>query len=134
MKILIVEDDKAGRLLMERFLADYGECDTVDDGKGAIELFRDAIDRGEPYQAVLLDIMLPSMNGHEVLRAMRESEKQKGVRPADLVKVIMTTALGDPENIVRAFNEGRADSYLVKPVERETLEEELQKLGFKPYE
>ncbi len=134
MKILIVEDDKAGRLLMERYLADYGVRDTVEDGRRALELFREVIDRGEPYQVVILDIMLPSMNGHEVLREMREVEKQKGVRPAELVKVIMTTALGDPKNIVRAFNEGSADSYLVKPVEKQTLEEELQKLGFKPYE
>ncbi|MFP4179548.1 MAG: response regulator transcription factor [Spirochaetaceae bacterium] len=130
MKILIVEDDKAGRILMERYLRDYGSCYSVEDGKEALEMYLNALEAGEPYHLVILDIMLPSMDGQEILRNIRLEEKKRGIRPADFIKVIMTTALSDPKNVVRAFSEGSADSYLVKPVEKETLEEELKKLGF----
>jgi two-component system, chemotaxis family, chemotaxis protein CheY len=134
MKILIVEDDYAGRILMERYLSDYGTCDLVDDGQEALDAYRSALDSDDPYQMIMLDIMLPSLNGQDILRSIRETEKKRGIHPADFVKVIITSALGDPKNIVQAFNEGGADSYLVKPINRKTLHGELEKLGFYPDE
>ncbi len=134
MKILIVEDDYAGRLLMERYLSDYGKCNSVDDGQHALDAYRAALDSEEPYRIIMLDIMLPTMNGQEILRSIREIEKERGIHPADFVKVIMTSALSDPKNIVQAFNEGSADSYLVKPINKKTLHRELEKLGFYPDE
>lgn len=134
MNILIVEDDNASRILMGRYLEAYGDVDSVEDGINALEMFRSAIETDSPYHVIILDIMLPSMDGQEILREIRSLEKERGVRPAEFVKVIMTTALGDPKNIVQAFNEGGADSYLVKPVDKTTLDEELQKLGFYPHE
>lgn len=134
MIILIVEDDKPGRILMERYLEEYGRCDSAEDGKEGLELYNRSVERDEVYDLAILDIMLPSMDGQEILRRIRESEKNRGVRPTEYTKVIMTTALGDPKNIVKAFNEGGADSYLVKPVEKETLERELVKLGLNSYE
>ncbi len=134
MKILIVEDDKAGRVLMEHYLSVYGLCESVDDGEDALSLYKRSLNSEEPYRLIILDIMLPSKDGHEILGEIRGIESERGVRPAERVKVVMTTALGDPKNIVRAFNEGSADSYLVKPIEKETLEKELEKLGFYPNE
>ena len=73
--------------------------------------------------------MLPKLDGQNVLVRIRELERKFGIKPVDAVKVVMTTALSDPKNIIRAFNEGRADSYLLKPIDKKKLVEELEKLG-----
>jgi two-component system chemotaxis response regulator CheY len=130
MRILLVEDDYASRLMMGKYLEPFGEIDIAKEGSSAVHLFREAVDQGRQYQLVLLDIMLPELDGQEVLREFRSIEKEYGIKPVNMVKVIMTTALGDPKNVVRAFNEGRADSYLVKPIEKRKLLEEIEKLGF----
>jgi two-component system chemotaxis response regulator CheY len=48
------------------------------------------------------------------------------------VKIIMTTVLEDPKNVIEAYNKGGATSYLVKPVERNKVIEELDRLGLRP--
>jgi len=130
MKCLIVEDDFVGRKLMQKYLSDYGECDVAVDGKEAVEAFRLAIEGKSPYDLVCLDIMMPNMNGHEALSAIREIESWQGISGLDGVKVIMTTALGDSENVMGSFREG-CEAYIVKPVRKEALLREIEKLGLK---
>ena len=129
MRILIVEDDIAGRLLLQKYLEPYGELSMAVDGIEAVEKFRQALEEKSPFSLIMLDIMLPKMDGQDSLKRIREIEAEFGIRPVDTVKVIMTTALWDSGNIIRAFNEGSADSYMVKPIEREKLIEELHKIG-----
>jgi two-component system, chemotaxis family, chemotaxis protein CheY len=128
MKCLIVEDDFVGRKLMQKYLSDYGECDVAVDGKEAVEAFRQAIEGKSPYDLVCLDIMMPNMNGHEALNAIREIESWHGISGLDGVKVIMTTALGDSENVLGSFREG-CEAYIVKPVRKDALLREIEKLG-----
>jgi two-component system, chemotaxis family, chemotaxis protein CheY len=56
-------------------------------------------------------------------------EKEMGVKGSEEVKVIMITALGDPRTVVKAFYKGGATSYLVKPVDKGKLLEEVRNLG-----
>ncbi len=130
MRILLVEDDYASRLMMNKYMESLGTIDIAKDGSTAISMFQQSHVEDNPYKLVLLDIMLPEMDGQEVLREIRSIEKEYGIKPVNMVKVIMTTALGDPKNVVKAFNEGQADSYLVKPIEKRKLLEEIEKLGF----
>lgn len=58
MKSLIVEDDFTSRLLMQKFLAPYGESHVAVNGKEAVAAFKNAISLGEPYHLVCLDIMI----------------------------------------------------------------------------
>jgi two-component system, chemotaxis family, chemotaxis protein CheY len=132
MRILIVEDDFGSRRLMQKLVSDYGQCDVVVDGEEAVEAFRLAWEENSPYDVIFLDIMLPKMDGQEALRRIREIEQSIGVQPSDEVKVIMTTVLEDPKNVVEAYNKGGATSYLVKPVERNKVIEELDRLGLRP--
>ncbi|MFP4010683.1 MAG: response regulator [Spirochaetaceae bacterium] len=129
MRFLIVEDDFGSRRLFQSYLGPYGRCDVVVDGDEALEAFRLAWEENDPYDAILLDIMMPRTDGQEALRTIREYESRIGVREADGVRVIMTTALEDPKNVVEAYYRGAATSYLVKPIERETLLAELEKIG-----
>jgi two-component system chemotaxis response regulator CheY len=128
MRSLVVEDDFTSRLALQRQLERHGEAHIAVDGREAAEAFATMLEHGEPYDAVFLDIMMPVMNGHEALRAMRQAEQAKGIHVGQGARFIMTTALGDAENVMDAFRH-EADAYLVKPVVREKLEAELKRVG-----
>ncbi|MFO8064424.1 MAG: response regulator [Spirochaetota bacterium] len=129
MRFLIVEDDFGSRRLLQSILGSYGRCDVVVDGDEAIEAFRLAWEENDPYDAVLLDIMMPRTDGQEALKNIRDTEKQIGIKEKDQVRVVMTTALEDPKNVVEAYYQGAATAYLVKPIRRDTLIAELEKIG-----
>ncbi|MCX7747370.1 MAG: response regulator [Clostridia bacterium] len=127
MKALIVEDDFVSRRLLQAILSPYGHCDIAVNGIEAIEAFKLAFEEGVPYDLVCLDIMMPEMNGHEVLKTVRDYEIAMGKIGLDCAKVIMTTALSDFENIKSAFIE-QCEAYLVKPIQKAKLLSVLENL------
>jgi len=129
MRILIVEDDVAGRFLLQQFLGPLGEIQIADDGEVAVEMFKSALEAKDPFHLIFLDIMLPILDGQDALKQMRKIENELGVKQSDAAKVVMTTALSDPNNVLKALHEGHADTYLVKPIENVKLMQELTKIG-----
>lgn len=129
MRVLIVEDDFTSRKLLQKILSPYGDTDIAVNGQEAVEAFKDALDEGKPYDLVCMDIMMPEMDGQEALRKIREIEKGKGIKSADEVKVVMTTALDDPKNVVEAYYKGGATSYVPKPIDRQLFLQLLRNLG-----
>jgi len=123
MKILIVEDDSASRLLMRRLLEPYGEVHTAINGLDAIATFHLAMIQEKPYHLVCLDIMMPIVDGHKVLAEIRNMEGKQA--PA---KVIMTTALADLENVRKAKQES-CDAYIAKPITKSVLLGKIRSLG-----
>ena len=95
MKILIVEDDFVCRKVLQKMLATYGEVEIAVDGNEALEAFRLAQENGETYDLICLDVMMPEMDGHEVLAQIRKTEEVAGVGGLDRVKIMMTTALAN---------------------------------------
>ncbi|MFP4382967.1 MAG: response regulator [Spirochaetia bacterium] len=134
MRFLIVEDDFGSRRLLQAFLKPYGACDVVVDGEEAIEAFRLAWEDNDPYDAIFLDIMMPKVDGQQALKEIRNIEEKIGLDSVDEVKIIMTTALEDPKNVVEAYHKGGATSYLVKPIDKEMIQKEMARLGFKKAE
>ncbi|MBN1125570.1 MAG: response regulator [Sedimentisphaerales bacterium] len=130
MRFLIVEDDAVSRELLRLHLSDYGTCFEVPNGLLASEVIRNSLQEGEPFDAVFLDIMMPGMNGHEVLETLRQTEREVGSQD-HRIKVIIVSALGDATNIMTAIQEG-ADGYIVKPVREENLLKELAKAALVP--
>ncbi len=128
MKVLIAEDDDVSRKILIRILSQLGECDAVIDGAEAVEAFELAWEDNEPYDLLLLDIMMPEVDGQEALKRIRKIERQMGIRGNKEVNVIMLTALDDAHSVVEAFYRGGATSYLVKPIGTEQLLIELKKL------
>ena len=102
MKILIVEDEKRLAVLLKKGLEENAFavdlCFDGDEGLYMAETF--------PYDAVILDVMLPKMDGFKVLGTLRK----KGIE----VPVLLLTARGEVENRVKGLNIG-ADDYLPKP-------------------
>lgn len=127
IKILIAEDEFISRILLKEMLAPFGDCDAVTNGREAMDVLEKSYSVSEDrYDLVCLDIMMPKMSGHEVLREIRRIEKEKGIYGADVTKVLMVTALDDAKNIMEALVEGRCEAYLTKPVSRARLEEQLR--------
>ncbi len=128
MKCLIVEDNFTARKLLNIYLSSCADCDIAVDGNEAVVAFSLAMDAKEPYDLICLDIMMPNMDGRQALKAIRQIESEHGISGLDCVKVIMTTALEDSKNVIGSFREG-CEAYIVKPVEKDKLFEEIQKLG-----
>ncbi|MED4350801.1 response regulator transcription factor [Schinkia azotoformans] len=99
--ILVVEDELAISIVLKAYLEKNGyKVLQAFSGKEAIEIFED-----EKPLLVLLDVMLPDLDGWSVLQYIRERSS---------TPVIMLTALGDIDNKLNGFNQG-ADDYLSKP-------------------
>jgi len=129
MRILIVDDDFTSRRLLQTFLSEYGQCDVAVNGKEAVEAYRNSMNEWDAYDLICLDIMMPEMDGQQVLKEIRQIEKGSGKDGLDGVKIIMTTALDDSDNIKQAFRE-QCEVYLVKPIEKQKLLDKLKELGF----
>ena len=127
MRALIVEDEFLSRKVLRSFLMALFEVDIVVNGREAVEAVRLAIDEETPYDLILMDIMMPEVDGIEALAMIRQMEKEKEGRHRS--KVIMTTALDDPRTVLKSFYDGEASAYIVKPVSKDALYNELEKLG-----
>ncbi len=104
-QILVVEDDPALRELLTTVLRKAGyEVEAVEDGPAALEWIR-----GRQPDLILLDVMLPGLDGFEVCRRVRDFWHLR------TVPVLMLTALGRIEDKLRGIQAG-ADDYLTKPV------------------
>lgn len=102
MKILIVEDEQhIADGLRFNLEAEGHDADVAADGEEALDALRDA-----NYDAVVLDVMLPGMDGFAVARSMRER--------SDYTPILMLTARGRPEDVLAGFEAG-TDDYLPKP-------------------
>ncbi len=128
MKILLAEDDFVTRRYMKDFLSKYGECDVTVDGMEAVDAFMMALEDGEPYDLVCLDIMMPVMDGYQALMGIRNLEKERNLEKDKMVKIIMTTALNDEKNVKMAFELG-CTVYSGKPIDKERFEQALRKFG-----
>ncbi|MCP4603033.1 MAG: response regulator [Proteobacteria bacterium] len=128
MKALIVEDDLTSQQLLQELLKRYGTSHAVVNGMEAVAKVTAALKANAPYDLICLDIMMPEMNGQQALVEIRDIELQHGFAVGQGAKILMTTALGDKDNVMTAFRE-QCDGYLVKPIETAKLLSYLQKLN-----
>jgi adenylate cyclase len=113
-RILVVDDDEANRDVLSRRVRSQGaEVAVAASGKEALETLR----AGE-FDAVLLDVMMPDMNGYEVLREMKADTSLRDV------PVVMISALNEVESTVRCIQLG-AEDYLTKPFDPTLLRARL---------
>ncbi len=127
MKTLLAEDDFASRKFMDKYMSQYGECDVTVDGEEAVDAFMMALEDGEPYDLVCLDVMMPVLDGYQVLKAIRDIETKREIPKDKRVKIIMTTALNEERNVKKAFELG-CEAYSGKPIDVDKFEQVLKKL------
>lgn len=102
-KILIVDDNPLNRDILERMLQSDGEVESVGSGEECLERVARS-----PVDVILLDVMMPGLNGYEVCRRLRNMPESKETQ------VIMVTGRAHPSEEALAYEAG-ADGYLTKP-------------------
>ena len=129
MKILIAEDDFVSRKLVNTMLSPLGEVDIAVNGNEAIIAVKMSLRNNQPYDLICLDILMPEVDGIMALKKIRQLEAQKGLNPETRSKIFMTTAVSD-KNYVVAAAQADCDGFLVKPITKDRLFDEIRKHGF----
>ena len=128
-RALIVDDSRYQRHLVLQALAGLFETEEAENGQQAIDLFAAAQAAGRPFDLVIMDILMPVLDGHESLAGIRRLERQAGVAQDAGLPVVMLSSLDDPANMLRAQFDSGAQAYVTKPFEAKTLLEALATLG-----
>jgi len=129
MRILVVEDSEVNREFLLAILEDFGQPVGADSAEDALELFRDAHREKNPFELVFMDIMLPGMDGLQAIEEIRALETAEEIPPPSRAKVLVASALDNDSATKRAFFQGSAVSYITKPLTREKIRAEMEKLG-----
>lgn len=132
MKCLIVDDQIENRMVLAKIMEPYAQCDQASDGAEALELFAHHLREGQPYNLVLMDIMMPVMDGQESLCQMRALEESLGILQENQSAIVMVTAVDASSEMKRAFEEGRCTGYIHKPINRAKILVKLNELGISP--
>ncbi len=113
-RILMIEDDQMIREAIKEYLVEMNyEVIEAEDGQEGLQLFRDST-----FDLVILDIMLPKLNGFVVLNQIRETSD---------VPVMMLTAMTDEYTQIMSFDE-KADDYIAKPFSIVVLHKRIEAL------
>ena len=117
-KILIVDDDLTSRRIMEKIIRDQWKCSLLlaDDGSEALKIMLK-----ELPNLVILDMIMPFMNGIQVLQTMRKSAR------LSKINVLAYTAVDDNKVVKQVLKYGVLD-YMVKPVDKQAFIVKLTKL------
>ncbi|MDD2500612.1 MAG: response regulator transcription factor [Geobacter sp.] len=116
MRVLVVEDEKKVAAFIKRGLEEEGyQVDAVHDGEEAVQQAR-----SQPYDLLILDVMLPHKDGLSVVRELRQSGM--------LAPVLMLTARDTTDDIVAGLDAG-SDDYLTKPFAFAELSARVRALG-----
>jgi two-component system cell cycle response regulator CtrA len=113
MRVLLIEDDSATTKSIKMLLKSQRYvCDCTDLGEDGLE-----IAKLYEYDIIILDLMLPDMDGYDVLKRMRLARVE--------TPVLILSGLGEPANKVKGFEKG-ADDYMTKPFDQEELIARIQ--------
>ena len=115
-KVLVVDDDDRVREMIEFRLTLFG-YEVVQATNGQEGLV--AVRREQP-DLILLDVMMPELDGFQVCRRLKQDEATKGI------PVVMLTAKAEAKDVTRAFESG-ADDYVVKPYDPAVLQAKVKK-------
>jgi two-component system, response regulator len=129
ISILLVEDDLAHAAMVQRGLEDFqvaNRVTLVTDGQQALDQLRpggpDASAHRRP-DLILLDLRLPKVDGHEVLRRIKTDESLRSIPT-----IVLTTSSAEAD-LIGAYEQG-ADSYLVKPVGHDEFAGLMEAFGY----
>jgi len=110
MRILIIDDNDTNCRILNEVISNWGLSPLVaQDGKQGLQMLQTAVDQGQPFQLVILDMMMPDMDGFEVARLVKMN------RELDDIKMVMISSAARPGEADRCLEAGIM-RYLTKPV------------------
>lgn len=113
-KMLAVDDNPNNNIIIEELFGEHYDLRTATTGEEALQIAQEFLP-----DIVLLDIMMPGMDGYEVCRRMREYP------PLSDIKILMVTAKGALEDRVKGYEVG-ANDFITKPFEEENILESVE--------
>ena len=118
-RVLMVEDNAVNMMIAVALLEQWGvEVSQAGDGQQAVELVEQAVERGRPFDVVLMDVQMPGMSGHEATRLLRRHH------PAGRLPIIALTAAALVSERDHALAAGMND-FLTKPIDAARLRNTL---------
>ncbi len=121
MRVLMVEDNPVNMLIAVAMLERWGvKVSQADNGRDAVQVVRQAAEAGQPFDAVLMDVQMPVMSGHE---ATRELRKMPAGRDLPIIALTAAALVSEREEALRA---GMND-FLTKPIDADKLRGTLQR-------
>jgi len=129
MKVLIAGDESLTGEILQTFFAGYAEIVTACDGQDAVRTFTDGLQEKRPFDLVLLDIVMPVMDGRLSLRLMRSLETKLHAGQEKKTVIIVTSDLQSPQDMQQLFWEEDCTDFLLKPVFRDDLMAMLKRYG-----
>lgn len=119
MRVLMVEDNPVNMLIAVAMLQSWGvEVSQAQDGRQALVALRNSADAGQPFHAVLMDVQMPEMSGHEATRALRQMDAGRGLPVIALTAAALVTERDE------ALEAGM-DDFLTKPIDADKLRSTL---------
>lgn len=129
MRVLIADDDFVNRKFLEKTLSEYGEVVAVDNGMSAVEEAVKAMEEGNLFDVICLDIMMTRLDGYKTLEAIRDAEHKYEMSKKERSKVIMISALDEVAlDSIQVCDD--YDAYICKPIVMDKFEALLSKMGF----
>lgn len=130
LKTLIIDDHPASISILKNMLGDFCECYIATNGHKGIEIFEDAQKSGEPFHVVLLDIIMPDLDGIETLKRIRKielsnQEVQLFEKKKKLTRIIMQTSSEDPKDFIASYMDGRCNGFINKPYSKDDIIEKI---------
>lgn len=128
-RCLVVDDDQLSREMVISMLEGFANCDQARNGREAIDAFLTAQSDGNPYRLIVLDVLMPEMDGHEAAKVIRGYEQASGITPDKGVTIIVLSCLNTPKDIVQSYISAQSAAHLIKPVKKEKLLKSLRQLA-----
>ncbi|MBF0194436.1 MAG: response regulator [Magnetococcales bacterium] len=117
MKVLIVDDNESARNVIADYLTSFTfKVTRAIDGKDAIVLVQEADMAGEPFELIIMDYMMPELDG---ISAAAKIRHELGLNKNPVI--IMATAYGEENVVKRATTDAEVDGFLVKPIDQSLL-------------
>ncbi len=127
MKTLIVDDDTMVREALRHLLGQFGIVDEGENGVEGIRYIEESYRLNQPYNLILLDIVLPELDGYALIRKVRECEQTHNVELGKETKIVVISSRYDEPTILEAVGYG-AMGVVQKPINSETVLNNIKRL------
>lgn len=127
MNVLIVDDFVLNRELLAQLFPPNTKCDLVESGKNALAVIGHVLQTPINYDLICLDLVMPEMDGFDVLEKIRLLEEQFKSSLIKKSKILVVTSKKDSKTVSKAIQLG-CDGYLSKPFNRRSLMMHLERL------
>lgn len=113
-RVLIIDDNDTHRLVLKESLSQKGMILTeAKDGYSGLEAFKDAIEKGSPYDLIISDFHMPEMNGFDVMKTINKEDNH--------VRTVLMLSSSNLNNDLEKIKSCGVNNYLVKPIKSEEL-------------